>query len=176
MHRQGFSATSIQEIADAGGVPKGSFYNHFDSKETFAAEALDRYTEMGCVYLEAMLAETKGSPLTKLRALFQGMTDRFFHEDKGCGCFTANLSQECANHSTVIQTALKHSFFTIQAHYTACLKEAQAAGELDLRSDPELLAAFIYNAWQGAVLRAKAQGNTKPLEQFQRVVFEQLLI
>lgn len=175
MYRQGFSATGIQEIADAGGVPKGSFYNHFDSKETFAVEALGRYTEMGCEHLKTMLAKAKGSPLTRLRALFQGMTNRFFHEDNGCGCFAANLSQERANHSSVIRTALEHSFLTMQAHYTACVKEAQAVGEIDPRSDPELLAAFIINSWQGAVLRAKAQGNTKPMEQFQKVVFERLL-
>src|SRR5580698_11556667 len=37
---RGFSACSVQDITDAAGVPKGSFYNHFKSKEALAAEVL----------------------------------------------------------------------------------------------------------------------------------------
>ena len=40
---QGFNGSGVQDVADAARVPKGSFYNHFESKEAFAAEALERY-------------------------------------------------------------------------------------------------------------------------------------
>src|SRR5262249_47253914 len=33
LHERGFNATSVQDITEAAGVPKGSFYNHFESKE-----------------------------------------------------------------------------------------------------------------------------------------------
>ena len=39
----GFNGVGVQEITDAAGVPKGSFYNHFDSKETLGAEIVERY-------------------------------------------------------------------------------------------------------------------------------------
>src|SRR5204862_8188502 len=47
LHRRGFNATSVQDITDAAGAPKGSFYNHFESKEALAAEAVRRYREKG---------------------------------------------------------------------------------------------------------------------------------
>ena len=33
LQRRGFNATSVEDITKAAGVPKGSFYNHFESKE-----------------------------------------------------------------------------------------------------------------------------------------------
>ena len=38
-HTRGFNGCSVQDIVDAAGVPKGSFYNHFDSKEALGVEA-----------------------------------------------------------------------------------------------------------------------------------------
>jgi AcrR family transcriptional regulator len=41
----GFNGSSVQDLTDAAGVPKGSFYNHFKSKEDLALEALQLYME-----------------------------------------------------------------------------------------------------------------------------------
>jgi AcrR family transcriptional regulator len=40
---RGFNGSGVQDITDAAGVPKGSFYNHFESKEALGAEVLKRY-------------------------------------------------------------------------------------------------------------------------------------
>lgn len=175
LYRQGFNATGVQEIADASGVPKGSFYNYFDSKESFAVQALERYTEFTCAHLDRVLIQAKDSPLTRMRTLFRGWTDALFRENNGCGCFAGNLSQELASQSPVVRLALDRAFAKMQAYYSTCLLQAQAAGEIDKNDDPKLLASFIYNAWQGALVRAKAQHNTKPLKQFQTIVFDRLL-
>ncbi len=39
-HALGFNACGVQEIVDAAGVPKGSFYNYFKAKELLALEVL----------------------------------------------------------------------------------------------------------------------------------------
>ena len=44
-NRHGYNATGIQQITDQAGVPKGSFYNHFGSKEAFAAQILRHYAD-----------------------------------------------------------------------------------------------------------------------------------
>src|SRR6202451_4128529 len=40
---RGFNGVGVQDITDAAGVPKGSFYNHFESKEALGAEIVERY-------------------------------------------------------------------------------------------------------------------------------------
>src|ERR1700722_6945091 len=41
LHAEGYAATGIQSIVESVNVPKGSFYNHFASKEAFGAEGMD---------------------------------------------------------------------------------------------------------------------------------------
>ena len=175
IYRQGFNASGVKEITAESGVPKGSFYNYFASKEDFVIQAIARYTENTSAILEEILVRGEGSPLTRLRSLFNAWSDPQFMEDNGYSCFTGNLSQEMANLNPQVKEALHASFNNLQSYYTACLQEAQKAGEIDSRFDSEQLAYFIYNSWQGALVRAKAEGDIKPLTIFKEMVFVKLL-
>ena len=46
MYLRGFNDVSIKDLVDAAGMPKGSFYNHFKSKEDFGLAVIDRYGEL----------------------------------------------------------------------------------------------------------------------------------
>src|SRR4051794_27714177 len=59
-HAHGFNAAGVKDITDTAGVPKGSFYNHFDSKEALALVALERYGES---LRMRMLTDTGVEPL-----------------------------------------------------------------------------------------------------------------
>jgi len=63
----------------------------------------------------------------------------------------------------------------MQGYFTACLEQAQQAGEIDAREDPAALAEFVYNGWQGALLRMKTSRSRKPLDSFQKLLFERVL-
>ena len=53
--KSGFNGCSVQDITEAAGVPKGSFYNHFESKEALGAAALDHYwSDGGCEWLHIL--------------------------------------------------------------------------------------------------------------------------
>ena len=174
LYQQGFNASGIQEITNASNVPKGSFYNYFKSKEDFAEQVIELYTEEMSTYLERLLLQANGSPLYRLRALFD-MWIAQYKNGNSCGCLSGNLSQELAIQSPKLQKALDRSFNQLQAYFITCLVEAKEAGEINKNLDSKLLGAFIYNSWQGAMVRIKAQGSSEALEQFQEVVFENLL-
>jgi len=67
-HAYGFNAAGVKDITDRAGVPKGSFYNHIDSKEALAVVALQRYAERR--RLEDLAAPCAG-PLARLRSHFE---------------------------------------------------------------------------------------------------------
>jgi len=71
-HERGFNATAVQDITEAAGVPKGSFYNHFESKEDLGAEVVLRYLESSDK-TQAVLRDPKLSPYARLRKYFEGL-------------------------------------------------------------------------------------------------------
>jgi len=175
MYRRGFHASGIQEIADASGVPKGSFYNYFKSKDDFAVQALERYTERTAAHLQETLIEGGGSPIERLHKLLDDWTENQFFSYQGRGCFAANLSMEIANHNPAIRAALGRSFAKLESYFQLCLKEAKELGEIASDVDVKSYASFLYNALHGSLIRAKAEGGTGPATKYRDFVFSTLL-
>ena len=171
----GFTATGVQEITDAGGVPKGSFYNYFRSKDDFGIEVLRRYAQEYFRQFEAALVDGEGTPVARLQVLFDEMIDDAREGGYSRGCLAGNLCQELAGSNPTFRDEIDGLFRQAQRYITEVLFEAQQAGELSADEDPDELAAFVYNSWQGALLRMKATGSDRPLQQFRKVVFDRLL-
>lgn len=175
LYTQGVSATGVKEITDAAGVPKGSFYNYFDSKDAFVIEALKLYETNLLDHLDNQLINSEEPPLQRLRTLFEDWADLFDQEEGKPGCFAGNLSQELALENPPIRSALFQVFTSLQRRYVDCLEAAQADGSLSHSQDPSVLGQFIYNGWQGAILRAKSSDSSEPMRVFIGIVFDQLL-
>ncbi len=45
MLEKGYSNTGIQEVLSSLGVPKGSFYHYFESKESFAVAIIQHFDQ-----------------------------------------------------------------------------------------------------------------------------------
>ena len=72
---KGFNGVGVQEITEVAGVPKGSFYNHFESKDALGVEIVERYG-MGSTR-RAVLIDKTVSPLERLRTHFAALNDMF---------------------------------------------------------------------------------------------------
>jgi TetR/AcrR family transcriptional repressor of nem operon len=70
IHRKGFNNTGIQEILKAAGVPKGSFYFYFKSKEDFGLHLIDFFGNFLFSRSEKYLNDSRGSPIERLRLFF----------------------------------------------------------------------------------------------------------
>ncbi|WP_052489446.1 TetR/AcrR family transcriptional regulator [Streptomyces sp. 150FB] len=71
-HTYGFNGAGVKDITDSAGVPKGSFCNHFESKEALAVVALERY---GVSRRLGGLADADVDPLLRLRRHFEFLRD-----------------------------------------------------------------------------------------------------
>lgn len=173
--RQGYAATGVQEITNASGVPKGSFYNYFDSKEEFAIEVLRRYQEQACGQLYALLADRGRPPLERLAALFEALGADFAAGGFEGGCLAGRLAQELAGETPAFRAPVAWTFDCMQGAIADTLRDARARGDLAGDDDPDDLAQFLFNSWQGAAMRAKAAHSRQPLDNFIRLAFRRLL-
>jgi TetR/AcrR family transcriptional repressor of nem operon len=175
VHDKGFGSTGIQEILNAAGVPKGSFYFYFKSKEEFGLELIDFFMKFILNRMDTRFNDLTMSPLERLQTFFQDMED--YCTASGCkdGCPIGNMAQELGCLSDDFRAKVAHSFETMKFRIYHCLHDARKCGELDEALDPERLAEFILDGWEGALLRMKANRSIEPLVVFRKMVFKHLL-
>lgn len=173
LHQRGFNATSVQDITDAAKVPKGSFYNHFDSKEALAVEALDRYWQMVLRNLESLGDETK-PPLERLKTYFRRIGQVARDANFGPGCMVGNMSAEMPAQSRPVRDRLSVILAAWSRSIESCIRDAQADGSIRSDLDPRTIAAFLLNSWEGAVMRSKVDRDASAFEAFEQVVFTSL--
>ncbi len=174
LHRQGFNGTSIQDITQAAKVPKGSFYNHFKSKEALGAEIVQVYSRESRERLAALRAP--GQPaLQRVREHFRSLCEMIVDQGLCRGCLLGNFGAELAGGNPLIRQQLHGAFQAWERALRKTLAEAQQEGDVDDDLSPEELAAFLINAWEGSVMRVKVEQDTAPLDTFLIVTLEKLL-
>jgi TetR/AcrR family transcriptional repressor of nem operon len=173
LHNRGFNATSVQDITEAAGVPKGSFYNHFASKEELGSAVVAAYAEKGALRRQS-LSDTAIAPLARLRLYFESIVAGA-RGVGGPGCLLGNFGAELSNQSPAIRAQVGAAYSDWRRALAKVIEEAQRADELPDDSDPNLLAAFVIDAWEGAVLRSKVEQSRAPLEAFLAVAFTKIL-
>jgi TetR/AcrR family transcriptional regulator, transcriptional repressor for nem operon len=178
-HARGFNGCSVQDIVDAAGVPKGSFYNHFDSKEALGVEVVRAYTALvGAYVVEAGAADIlsgEGTPLQRIRAYFEAVIEQNVSCGVRKGCLLGNFAIELAPHSAEIATAVTGALDNWSAAVALALAQAQDAGELSQDADVDSLARYLVDGYEGAATRAKLIGDRAPMDEFIRTTFDFLL-
>ena len=175
MHRDGYNATGLTDILKAADVPKGSFYHHFGSKEDFAAAVLERYGIRAREHTTAILNDASTPPLKRLRRYFNDLVKVYGQKGAIPGCMIGRFSLEVASESARLRERISASFDRWQHTIATVLQQAVSQKELPAGTDSELLAGFLLNSWEGALLRSQAEKNNAPLDTFMRYVFDALL-
>lgn len=175
IHRQGFHNTGLADILAAAGVPKGSFYFYFKSKEDFGLALVEHHAQRMAGVSASLLDQGDDPPLVRMRSLFQ--TFREFQAEGGCvrGCPLGNLAQEMSDLSPAMRQALQTAMAAMSSRLAGLLAQARDRGELKPGLDPERAAAFILDSWEGALLRMKVEKNPRPLLRFEEFLFDHLL-
>lgn len=168
IHRQGYSASGVAEITAAAGVPKGSFYNHFESKEAFAAAALESYWEEGREAFD--LLSGPGAATERVCAHFKAIDRNLVPASYAAGCMLGNFAIETGPLSETLRKQVAALYASWTSKLSACLAQGQKDGTINATLPAETLARFLIGAWHGAVQRAKVERNGKATAAFHRTL------
>lgn len=163
---QGFAAAGIDGILRQVGVPKGSFYYYFESKEAFGQAIMENYARFFAHKLDKCLLDERLSPLQRIEAFVDDAVRGMAKYQFSRGCLVGNLGQEVANLPLNYREQLLAILAEWEQRLSLCLQAAQRANELAATADCDALAAYFWTGWEGAVMRAKLNGNAAPLTQF----------
>lgn len=157
----GYHGTGIKQVLDAVGVPKGSFYNYFDSKESFGRAVIDHHSR--CI--QRNLADALGpasDPIVGLRAFFGRLMGDFVASEFTGGCLIANLGGELEGSET-LRESLSSAFTAWRDGVADALRDAQGQGLIRDDIAAVELADLLIEAWEGAVIRMKIDHSIEPL-------------
>ena len=161
---KGFSAVGLNEILSAAGVPKGSFYHYFKSKELFGEALLEDYVGDYLASLEALLAPDGSLAAARLMRYWDGW--RALSDDgcAGSNCLVVKLSGEVADMSEAMRAVLLRGTNDIVRRLAACIEEGYADGSIPAGPDPQQCALALYEMWLGAALLTKLRREPSALD------------
>ncbi|EDY85224.1 transcriptional regulator, TetR family protein [Verrucomicrobiia bacterium DG1235] len=171
---RGYSAAGVNDILDAAGVPKGSFYHYFKSKADFGSQLIDAYAAYFAKKLDRSLSDESLDPLGRLRAFVEDAAEGMARHDFTRGCLVGNLGQEMGLLPDDFREKLRAIFAAWEARVRVCLEMARDQGQISRIQKADTLARFFWIGWEGAVLRAKLDRCRDPLDTFANVFFEMI--
>ncbi len=171
-HERGYNAAAVKDITDRAGVPKGSFYNHFASKEALAIVALKRYGDNTRM---PDLADRSVEPVARIRGHFEFLRDEVVKAGIARGCMLGNFGTEIVDHSEAIREAVHQGFVGWADLLSAALVEGQKAGSIRADLDPDQTARFLLSAWEGTLIQARTFKSADVFDSFFELTFRSLL-
>jgi TetR/AcrR family transcriptional repressor of nem operon len=164
MAAKGFSGVGLNEILASAGVPKGSFYHYFGSKEAFGEALLESYFEDYLADLDATLAKPRQTMAARLMAYWQNWQDTQSMLDCQGKCLAVKLGAEVADLSEAMRAVLKSGTAGIMARLASAIEAGAAEGSLSVDDDPALVAQNLYQLWLGASVMVKIVRTRQPFE------------
>ncbi|MBO6826015.1 MAG: TetR family transcriptional regulator C-terminal domain-containing protein [Sneathiella sp.] len=168
---RGFASTGLEQFLKDVGIPKGSFYHYFPSKDAFGLAVLQNYGIYFARKLDKWLLNENRAPLDRLQDFIDDAKGGLARFSFRRGCLVGNLGQELGSLSDEFRDPLEDIFQDWQARVKACLDIAMENGELDNTQSTNDMAACFWIGWEGAILRAKLVQSTEPVDLFARSFF-----
>jgi TetR/AcrR family transcriptional repressor of nem operon len=159
IREKGYTATTVEDVCDAAGLTKGSFFHHFDSKEELALTAADFWIEGTGAFFASAPYHARPEARERLlayvdfrKALLTGALSEFT-------CFAGTMVQEVYDTHPAIREACNRSISehaqTLEPDIAEAMRKYGVTGEWTARS----LALYIQAVLQGSFILAKAKGG-----------------
>jgi TetR/AcrR family transcriptional regulator, transcriptional repressor for nem operon len=160
---KGFSSVGLNEILLAAGVPKGSFYHYFESKEQYGQALLEAFFDSYLGWIDELFQSADLSGRERLIRYWQNWRQS---QAAGCDmqkCLVVKLSAEVADLSDAMRITLRDGTDRVIDRIAGCIELGLADGSL-AGLDPQAAAQSLYQLWLGASLLAKLHRSNGPLD------------
>lgn len=169
LSEKGFDTTAIDDVLQRAGVPKGSFYYYFASKADFGLAVVDNYAFLWEQKLTRLLRDPNVRPLQRVHNYIseaaRGLEDYEFRR----GCLIGNLGQELGGLDEAFRQRILGVLESWTGFLAECLKQGQDAGEIRADLNVHHVSNFFWFSWEGAIMKAKLERSTQPLDEFREV-------
>lgn len=175
MIAKSYNGVGLNEILSDAGVPKGSFYHFFKSKENLGIAVVEMATANKCTRLRGHYSDRNKTPIKRLRGLFEEARQDVAEGNVRTESVLCKLALEQAALSDPLRAAIRSAFDQFKTLTAQVLREAQAAKEIDANLDADRLSDFLTVSFHGAMIRVEIDDDLRAVDNFIEFVFEVLL-
>lgn len=169
--KKGYHNVGINEILKACDIPKGSFYNFFDTKEQFAEHVVEAYGLESLKMITKALSDKLVSPLERLKRFYAMIIDINEKDGLDSGCLLNNLSIEVGGINQGISRATDKNFKIWIKTIAQCVKQGQDNEEIIDNMSAEDIAEYMHAGIYGAFSRMKVNRNRIYLDKWYKMTF-----
>lgn len=163
MTHKGYTAVGLTELLGAAGVPKGSFYHYFRSKDEFGQALLEEYFQEYLSRVDVQMAK-EGSGAERLLSYLRywAETQALDHTDQKC--LVVKLGAEVCDLSENMRAVLEKGTALIIERITRCVEQGKSDGSITAPTHASALAEALYQMWLGASLLVKVNRTHEPFD------------
>jgi TetR/AcrR family transcriptional repressor of nem operon len=164
MAHKGYSAVGLNEVLAQAGVPKGSFYHYFASKDAFGEALLQNYFEQYLADMDRTLAQPGLSAAERLMAYWKSWRETQSVDDCQGQCLVVKLAAEVSDLSEPMRLALKEGTDAIIDRLERTIASGLTDGTIEVGGSPRETAQTLYDMWLGASVMAKIHRDIASLD------------
>lgn len=159
--KQGYEATSLEQLLEVMKMGKGSMYHNFGNKRDVFKLALNRFMHNFSTWFTAEISAAK-DPIEFIRKFFLSIPKQEMNDHQK-GCFLGNTVAELACIDPGLEKLAVEHLSKIEHTFYVYIKEAQANGNLKSKEDAKLLARHLINLWNGLNITRRMYQNPRDL-------------
>jgi len=162
--KDGFAATSLDDLSAATGMNRPSLYGAFGDKRELYIKSYRRYREDARAAMQDIFRNEQ--PIRqRLGRIYAVALDIYLSGETGPrGCFTVMTAASEAVADPDIRAMVLEGFVELDKAFAACFRLAKERGELPEGADPAVLAQLASATIHTIAIRARAHVPRKDLE------------
>jgi TetR/AcrR family transcriptional repressor of nem operon len=171
--RQGYEASSLQDLISAMGLSKSSFYQTFESKQVLFKRCIQFYRQGLIDELQLKLSKTD-SGKAFIQTLFRGVAKETSGTDGRRGCLLMNTASEFAQTDPAIAELVSNSINKLTQVFEKAIEQGQQQGDIPADKNKHALANYLVSSMSGLKNMVKAGADSKSIKQTADIVLSVL--
>lgn len=169
--KKGYHDTSINDIVKAAGIPKGSFYYYFETKEDFSIEALNFYVDMIDCVVHDSLNKISGTPLEKIMQMLDIRISHFTNKDESFsnGCYLFHMCNEMGKANEKIRQSAAKLLIEQQEIIVKMVQDAIDSKEIEC-DDATELTEFLDYSFNGAMAIYQTTKDKTVFDRYKKII------
>ena len=172
LRKNGYHHIGINKILEEAGIPKGSFYNFFKSKEDFANQVVSHYAKNNHEWMSTFFQDTQLSPLQSLQSFYKLLIDFNEKDSFASGCLLNLLSNEIGRQNDHLAESLNQYFIGWLNILSGVILNGQEQGEITTNFSSLELAEYLHSGFYGTFSRMKVTRNRVYMDTWFSISFE----